>query len=64
MHPAMRGWLAAPLQFKDGTNWGLFQLTDKYDGEFTEEDECNFTRLVELTSTAIEALWDIRCTKA
>jgi len=60
-HPAMRGWLAAPLRFKDGTNWGLFQLTDKYDGDFTEEDERNFMQLVELVSTTIEALWNVRC---
>src|SRR5262245_36573233 len=38
----MRGWLAAPLAARDGAyerNLGLIQLSDKYDGEFTEQDE-------------------------
>lgn len=30
-HPPMRGWLAAPLLARDGTNWGLLQLSDKYE---------------------------------
>ncbi|MGH9939928.1 MAG: response regulator transcription factor, partial [Blastocatellia bacterium] len=34
----MRGWLAAPLTLRDGRNLGLIQLSDKYDGEFTEQD--------------------------
>src|SRR5258708_38260927 len=38
-HPPMRGWLAAPLTGRDGHNLGLIQLSDKYEGEFTEEDK-------------------------
>ena len=41
----------------------MFQLTYKYEGEFTAEDERNFMMLVEWVSTTIEALWDVRCLK-
>ncbi len=27
-HPPMRGWLAAPIVDRNGTNWGLLQLSD------------------------------------
>ena len=59
-HPPMRGWLAAPLVDSDGQNWGLFQLSDKYEGEFNEADEAAFVQLTELTALALEALWDVR----
>jgi GAF domain-containing protein len=59
-HPPMRGWLAAPLVGRDGTNWGLVQLSDKYEGDFTEEDEKYFIKFVELVSATLEALWDAR----
>lgn len=59
-HPPMRGWLAAPLVDRSGTNWGLLQLSDKYEGDFTAEDEQHFVRYAELVSTALEALWEIR----
>jgi signal transduction histidine kinase/DNA-binding response OmpR family regulator len=55
----MRGWLAAPLTARDGGNLGLIQLSDKYDGEFTERDEAILERLARLSSIAIEnrRLW-------
>ncbi|NEQ23054.1 MAG: GAF domain-containing protein [Microcoleus sp. SIO2G3] len=59
-HPPMRGWLAAPLVGRDGTNWGLLQLSDKYEGDFTEEDEKHFIKFAELVSETLEALWDVR----
>ncbi len=59
-HPPMRGWLAAPLVDSKRTNWGLFQLSDKYEGEFTEADESALLRLTEIVSTALEALWEVR----
>jgi len=62
-HPPMRGWLAAPLCDKAGTNWGLFQLSDKYEGEFTEQDEAHFLALTALVSINLEALWTIRTLK-
>ncbi|HKD74292.1 MAG TPA: GAF domain-containing protein [Ktedonobacterales bacterium] len=59
-HPPMRGWLAAPLVGKDGKNYGLLQVSDKYEGEFTAEDEVAVVRLANLTSVALNALWDVR----
>ncbi|WP_163994439.1 PAS domain-containing protein [Pyxidicoccus caerfyrddinensis] len=52
--PPMRGWLAAPLIARDGTRLGLVQLSDKYEGEFTEEDEAILMQLAQLSSVAIE----------
>jgi GAF domain-containing protein len=57
-HPPMRGWLAVPIVGHDGKNYGLLQLSDKYDdADFTEEDEVQLTRLAQLTSIALDALW-------
>ncbi len=53
-HPPMRGWLAAPLTGRDGRNIGLLQLSDKYEGEFTEEDEAIVVQLAQMASVAIE----------
>jgi PAS domain S-box-containing protein len=52
-HPAMRGWLAVPLVGRDGANIGLLQLSDKLDGEFTQQDEYIATELAELAQIAI-----------
>ncbi len=60
VHPPMRGWMAAPLIDRQGTNWGLFQLSDRYEGDFTEDDEAHFIMLAQLVSSALEALWDVR----
>ena len=59
-HPPMRGWMAAPLRDSDGVNWGLLQLSDKEEGEFTEEDEKQFVAFAELLTTTLGALWDVR----
>ena len=60
-HPPMRGWLATQIRGRDGTVWGLLQLSDKYDdGEFTAEDEAAFVRFAALVSTTLEALWEVR----
>lgn len=53
-HPAMRGWLAVPLTGRDGRNIGLLQLSDKYEGEFTQQDEYVALELAQLASIAIE----------
>jgi GAF domain-containing protein len=53
-HPPMRGWLAAPLVGRDGRNMGLIQLSDKYEGEFTEEDEAVLMLLAQMASLAME----------
>jgi light-regulated signal transduction histidine kinase (bacteriophytochrome) len=51
----LRGWLAVPLKAPDGRNLGLIQLSDKYDGEFTEADEAIMVQLAEMGSAAVEA---------
>jgi DNA-binding response OmpR family regulator len=53
----MRGWLAAPLSSRDGAygrNLGLIQLSDKYDGEFTEQDEAELAQIALMVSMAVE----------
>jgi PAS domain S-box-containing protein len=53
-HPPLRGWLAAPLVGRDGRNLGLIQLSDKCEGDFTEEDEAVVVQLAQMASVAIE----------
>jgi len=53
-HPPMRGWLAAPLVSRDGQNLGLVQLSDRYEGEFTEQDEAILVHLSQMAAVAIE----------
>jgi len=50
----MRGWLGAPLTSRGGRNLGLIQLSDKYDGEFTEQDEAILAQLAQMVSIAVE----------
>lgn len=52
--PPMRGWLAVPLMAQDGSNLGQIQLSDRNDGEFTEDDEAIMVQLAHVTSVAIE----------
>ncbi len=59
----MRGWLAAPLAARDRVcerNLGLIQLSDKYDGEFTERDEIALAEFARIVSIAIENLLRLR----
>ncbi len=51
--PPLRGWLAAPLRDRDGNNLGLIQLSDKYEGEFTDQDEAVLLQLARMASVAI-----------
>ncbi|MBD2296284.1 response regulator [Anabaena sphaerica FACHB-251] len=53
-HPPMRGWLAAPLLGREGQNMGLIQLSDKYEGDFTEADEAILVQLAQMASVAME----------
>ncbi|MFN6465282.1 MAG: PAS domain S-box protein [Nostoc sp. DedVER02] len=53
-HPPMRGWLAATLRGREGHNIGLIQLSDKYEGEFTEADEAILVQLAQMASIAVE----------
>jgi signal transduction histidine kinase/two-component SAPR family response regulator len=51
---AMRGWLAAPLATRDGRSIGVVQLSDKFEGEFTAEDEGIVVLLAQKAAVAIE----------
>ena len=53
-HPPLNGWLAAPLVGRDGRNLGLIQVSDKYEGDFTAEDEFILVQLAQMASVAIE----------
>ncbi len=49
--------LAMPLLGQDRRNYGLLQLSDKYDDQdFTEEDETQLTRLAQLTAKTLDAI--------
>lgn len=53
-HPPMRGWLAAPLVGRDGRSIGVIELSDKYEGEFTENDESIIVQLAQMASVGLE----------
>ncbi|RZA36475.1 MAG: PAS domain S-box protein [Lysobacteraceae bacterium] len=53
-HPAMRGWLAVPLINRKGRNIGLIQVSDKYEGEFTEQDEAILVQLASIAANGFE----------
>ncbi|MEI6445630.1 MAG: AAA family ATPase [Nostocales cyanobacterium ELA583] len=52
-HLPLRGWLAAPLININGKNIGLIQLSDKYEGDFTEDDEAILVQLAQMALSAI-----------
>jgi signal transduction histidine kinase len=56
-HPPLRGFLAAPHIASDGRNMGLVAVSDKYEGEFTEDDEAILVQLAQVASIAIENAW-------
>lgn len=58
-HPPMRGWLAVPLTDRQGTNWGMIQLSDKYEGDFTAEDERRCAQFAHLISMHLADLWEL-----
>ena len=60
-HPPMRSRLATPIIDAYGINWGLLQLSDKYEGEFTAADEAHFVQFAQqLVSVSLNARWEIR----
>lgn len=55
-HPPMRGWLAVPLHGRKGQGIGVIQLSDRTEGEFTEEDEAILVSLAAVTSARLDTL--------
>jgi PAS domain S-box-containing protein len=51
---SVNGWLAVPLVGRNGRNMGLIQLSDRVEGEFTEDDEAILVQLSQLAGIAIE----------
>lgn len=51
---ARDGWLAAPLTTRDGRNLGLVQVSQKVNGEFSEDDEAILVHLGHMASVAID----------
>ncbi|HWW60644.1 MAG TPA: GAF domain-containing sensor histidine kinase, partial [Thermoanaerobaculia bacterium] len=51
---AKQGSLAVPLVGRDGESIGFIELSDKYDGEFSAEDQDVMVQLAQLAATAIE----------
>ena len=54
MLPPMRGCLAVPLLGRNGKSIGLLQLSDKYEGEFTQQDEYVAMELARLAAVGME----------
>ncbi|HXI11109.1 MAG TPA: PAS domain-containing protein [Thermoanaerobaculia bacterium] len=54
MERPVNGWLAAPLTGRDGRARGLIELSDKYSGELTTEDEGILAQLAQAAASAIE----------
>jgi len=52
--PSRLGWLAAPMNGRDGRPIGLLHLLDKVDGEFDRDDESVLTQLAQMSSIALE----------
>jgi signal transduction histidine kinase/DNA-binding response OmpR family regulator len=52
--PALHGWLAAPLTGRDGRNMGFVQLSEKFEGDFTDDDDAVLVQLAQMASIAIE----------
>ena len=53
-HPPMPGWLAAPMLSKDSRFLGVLQLTDKFEGDFTKDDEDQLVNLATLFAPTFE----------
>ncbi len=52
--PSLRGWLAVPLMSRDGHKIGVLQLADKYEGDFTQQDEYVAIELAQLAAIALQ----------
>ena len=53
-YPVMCGWMAVPLTGRDGQTMGLLELSGKYQGDFSIQDEYAVIELAQLVSVAIE----------
>ena len=49
----LRGWLVAPLINIKGKHIGFMHLSDKYEGDFTEDDEAILVQLAQMLLLAM-----------
>ena len=54
LHPSLRGWLTVPLMSRNGNKMGVLQLADKYEGDFTQQDEYVAIELAQLAAIALQ----------
>src|SRR4051794_12091613 len=52
--PVEGGMLAAPLCGRDGNNLGVIYLCDRYEGDFSNDDEAILVQLAQMASIAVE----------
>ena len=55
VRPPLRGCLVVPLTGRDGRSIGIIALSDRLDGEFSEDDELALVRLARYASPFVEA---------
>jgi PAS domain S-box-containing protein len=55
--PTARNWIAAPLTGLPENNVGLLQLSDKLEGDFTDDDEGMLVQLTQMACVAIDNAW-------
>ena len=55
--PPLHSWLAVPLLNRQRRNFGLLELADKCEGEFSAEDELQLVHLANIASLAVENAW-------
>ncbi|HEY2909428.1 MAG TPA: ATP-binding protein, partial [Gemmataceae bacterium] len=53
-YPPLRGWMAAPLVSRGGRNLGLIRVSDKDDGDFSDNDEAVLEQMAHVAAVAIE----------
>ena len=53
-HPPLPGWLAMPVVRRNGDAIGVLQLSDKFEGDFTEEDEATAKHAAVLIASTLE----------
>ena len=54
VHPPLRGLLAVPLVRRNGENIGLLQLSDRFEGEFDENDQSLLVQIASMAAVAVE----------
>ena len=53
-HPPMPGWLAVPVLRRSGAPIGLLQLSDRFEGDFTDADQTLLTAVATMISSTFE----------